>query len=104
YLMQFGTWHDAADAPADPGAWLAAAQASDRRAWEAMGPADPTGMDAEANILRLLPRPVTVRVTEPVAPEVLTRLAHAAQTAGAPLSWSLSEEDRKSTRLNSSHV
>ncbi|HLS33115.1 MAG TPA: aldehyde dehydrogenase family protein, partial [Brevibacterium sp.] len=91
YLMQFGTWHDAADAPADPGAWLTAAQESDRRAWEAMGPADPTGMDAEANILRLLPRPVTVRVTEPVAPEVLTRLAHAAQTAGAPLSWSLSE-------------
>lgn len=93
YLMQFGTWHDAADAPKDPGAWLSAAQESDRRAWEAMGrPTDPTGMQSEANILRLLPRPVTVRVTEPVAPEVLARLAHAADTAGSPLSWSMTEQ------------
>ena len=93
YLMQFGTWHDAADVPQDPDAWLTAAQESDRRAWQTMGrPTDPTGMEAEANILRLLPRPVTVRVTDPVAPQVLARLAHAAQTAGAALSWSLSEQ------------
>ena len=93
YLMQFGTWHDAAGAPKDAGAWLTAAQESDRRAWATMGkPTDPTGLESEANILRLLPRPVTVRVTDPVAPEVLARLAHAAATAGAPLAWSLSEQ------------
>ncbi|WP_019158676.1 bifunctional proline dehydrogenase/L-glutamate gamma-semialdehyde dehydrogenase [Brevibacterium senegalense] len=87
YLMQFGTWHDAG--PADPDAWLDAAQASDRRAWEAMRPQDPTGLASEANILRVLPRPVTIRVTEAVAPQVLSRLAHAAQTAGSPVSWSV---------------
>ena len=87
YLMQFGTWHDAG--PTDPDAWLDAARASDLRAWEAMRPQDPTGLAAEANILRVLPRPVTIRVTEAVAPQVLARLAHAAQTAGSPVSWSV---------------
>ena len=87
YLMQFGTWHDAG--PTDPDAWLEAARASDLRAWEAMRPQDPTGLAAEANILRVLPRPVTIRVTEAVAPQVLSRLAHAAQTAGSPVSWSV---------------
>ncbi|SMY10702.1 proline dehydrogenase family protein [Brevibacterium jeotgali] len=87
YLMQFGTWHDAG--PADPGAWLAAAKESDRDGWESMRPADPTGLESEANILRVLPRAVTIRVTEAVAPQVLERLAHAATTAGAPLGWSL---------------
>ncbi|HJG80354.1 MAG TPA: aldehyde dehydrogenase family protein, partial [Brevibacterium senegalense] len=87
YLMQFGTWHDTG--PADPDAWLDAARASDLRAWEAMRPQDPTGLESEANILRVLPRPVTIRVTEAVAPQVLARLAHTAQTAGSPVSWSV---------------
>ena len=95
YLMQFGTWHDAG--PADPDAWLEAARASDRRAWEAMRPQDPTGLASEANILRVLPRPVTIRVTEAVAPQVLARLAHAAQTAGSPVSWSVVSQAAEST-------
>lgn len=87
YLMQFGTWHDAG--AADPAAWLEAAKESDRGAWDSMRPTDPTGLESEANILRVLPRAVTIRVTEAVAPQVLERLAHAATTAGAPLAWSL---------------
>jgi RHH-type proline utilization regulon transcriptional repressor/proline dehydrogenase/delta 1-pyrroline-5-carboxylate dehydrogenase len=90
YLQQFGTWHDAG--PADPDAWLESARASDLRAWESMRPQDPTGLESEANILRVLPRPVTIRVTESVAPQVLARLAHAASTAGAPIAWSLAPE------------
>ncbi|GAA4512092.1 bifunctional proline dehydrogenase/L-glutamate gamma-semialdehyde dehydrogenase [Brevibacterium yomogidense] len=87
YLMQFGTWNDAG--ATDPDTWLAASKESDRRAWEAMRPQDPTGLVSEANILRVLPRPVTIRVTEAVSPQVLERLAHAAETAGAPVSWSV---------------
>ena len=87
YLMQFGTWNDAG--ASDPDTWLAAAKESDRRAWESMRPQDPTGLVSEANILRVLPRPVTIRVTEAVAPQVLARLAHAAQTAGSPVTWSV---------------
>ena len=90
YLQQFGTWHDAG--PADPDAWFEAARASDLRAWESMRPQDPTGLESEANILRVLPRAVTIRVTEPVASQVLQRLAHAASTAGAPVAWSLAPE------------
>lgn len=87
YLMQFGTWNDAG--PADPQSWLEEAKASDRRAWESMRPADPTGLESEANILRVLPRAVTIRVTEPVAPQVFERLSHAAETAGTPVAWSV---------------
>ncbi|WP_084500390.1 proline dehydrogenase family protein [Brevibacterium album] len=87
YLKQFGTWQDASGTP--DAAWLARAQESDRRAWAEMGaPADPTGLVSEANIFRLLPREVTVRVTEPVAAEIAQRIAHAAATAGASLRWS----------------
>ncbi|GAA2095850.1 bifunctional proline dehydrogenase/L-glutamate gamma-semialdehyde dehydrogenase [Brevibacterium salitolerans] len=91
YLKQFGTWKDADSAGAQQpdAAWLARAQESDRRAWAEMGaPADPTGLTTEANIFRVLPRAVTVRVTEPVAPELAERVAHAAATADAPLRWS----------------
>ncbi|MEV0983030.1 bifunctional proline dehydrogenase/L-glutamate gamma-semialdehyde dehydrogenase [Brevibacterium sp. NPDC049920] len=91
YLMLFGDWSDGS---VRDEAWLDAARASDRRAWEQeFGRAsDPTGLTAEANIFRYLPRAVTVRVTAAALAVEVTRTAHAAQLAQAPITWSVSPD------------
>ena len=91
YLMLFGDWSDGS---VRDEAWLDAARASDRRAWEQeFGRAsDPTGLTAEANIFRYLPRAVTVRVTAAALALEVTRTAHAAQLAQTPVTWSVSPD------------
>ncbi|WAL39238.1 proline dehydrogenase family protein [Brevibacterium sp. BRM-1] len=119
YLMQFGSWHDASlpgapggagaeargggdqqarpgagpgDAEAAADAWLAAAYADDEGAWaHEFGIAhDPTGLHAEANIFRYLPRAVTVRVGKGADAHALARTLHAAATVGSRVLVSLS--------------
>lgn len=93
YLMLFGDWRDAelpGDAHATAGTgsdWLAKAYGDDEKVYrEFFGkPADPTDLQAEANIFRHLPRPVTIRVTPDAAGDHVRRTAHAGRTVGAPL-------------------
>lgn len=97
YLMMFGRWTDAENS-AGTSAWLDAARASDQLAWETeFGvPHDPTGLAAEANIFRYLPRFTTLRVSAgaldtgaEVAQAAMRRCAQAAVQVGAAFAWSI---------------
>ncbi|GAA1999367.1 bifunctional proline dehydrogenase/L-glutamate gamma-semialdehyde dehydrogenase [Brevibacterium samyangense] len=96
YLMLMGAWNDDTNGldARDPEAWFAAARESDAEAFatEFGAPADPSGLHAEANILRYRPRTTVLRVTADAAPVHVRRAAHAAATVGAPLHWSLAPE------------
>jgi RHH-type proline utilization regulon transcriptional repressor/proline dehydrogenase/delta 1-pyrroline-5-carboxylate dehydrogenase len=88
YLMLFG--HFADDGNQD----LEAAKADDRYWFDReFGAAkDLTGLNAEANIFRYRPRPVTLRVTAEASLFDLERSLHAAQTVGAPVQLSVAED------------
>jgi RHH-type proline utilization regulon transcriptional repressor/proline dehydrogenase/delta 1-pyrroline-5-carboxylate dehydrogenase len=84
YVAEFGVWREA-EVTDDPGAWLAAARASDFAAWnEEFGrDHDPSGLRVEANILRY--RPVdtyTVRVGHGAKDHEVKRVIAAARVAG----------------------
>lgn len=104
YLMQFGTWHN--DPVGASGAqagdeWLNWAYADDERAWNAeFGVAhDPTGLAAEANVFRYLPRPVSIRVTASARPDALARTLHAAATVGSSVTVWLSPDAAQRAEL-----
>ncbi|MBO3101445.1 proline dehydrogenase family protein [Cellulomonas fengjieae] len=85
YVAQLGDWWDAPDVPQDDAAWLAWAQADDERVWadELSRPHDPSGLRAEANILRYLPlTELTVRAGDAARAREVDRVCHAARTAG----------------------
>lgn len=90
YVAQLGRWSDdGAVVPprtADPGGWLAWAQADDERALALLTtPCDPSGLRAEENLFFL--RPVdrlTVRVGTGALPVEVARVLAAARRAGVP--------------------
>ncbi|GMA25022.1 hypothetical protein GCM10025864_27810 [Luteimicrobium album] len=95
YVAQLGAWRDALAPdggpvpPRDdePEAWLAWAEADDRRAWDSVFSRahDPSGLRAEENSLRYRPVDVlTVRVGEGARGVEMRRVLHAARTAGVP--------------------
>ncbi|KGM10109.1 aldehyde dehydrogenase family protein, partial [Cellulomonas carbonis] len=96
YVAQLGRWEDAADAPGDEAAWLAAARADDARVWASVFAAehDPSGLRAEADVLRYRPVPqLTVRVGDDARGRDVTRVLDAAATAGVPVTVSTAAQE-----------
>ncbi|MBO3162016.1 aldehyde dehydrogenase family protein, partial [Dermatophilus congolensis] len=104
YVMLMGTWHDAdaisapsttdpvvmrmaaaAQLDEDDTAWLAAAAASDIRAWEEefSTPRDQTGLTTEANLFRYRPADIALRISQDAPTREIARAALAARTTGA---------------------
>ncbi len=81
------------EVPEEEAAFLRRAAASDLDAWEGFfgTPYDATGLWAEHNVLRHLPRPVTVRLAEGGSPVDLVRCLHAGLVVGAPLTVSTAD-------------
>ncbi|TFV85341.1 aldehyde dehydrogenase family protein [Microbacterium sp. dk485] len=115
YLFGFGTWTDAAPSadgrldafattalaavPEDDRAWLAAALATDERAWrEEFGLArDVSALETEQNVLRYAPVAVTVRIED--APwRSLVRVVAAGARAGADLTVSTASDPAPAVR------
>ncbi|GAA3802744.1 proline dehydrogenase family protein [Cellulomonas soli] len=86
YVAQLGTWTDGPDVPAGDAAWLAWAQADDRRVWARWGTdQDPSGLLPEENTLRHLPVPgLTIRVGDGAPAREVARVQHAAAVVGVP--------------------
>ncbi|ROS31257.1 proline dehydrogenase family protein [Cellulomonas sp. PhB150] len=96
YVAQLGTWADAPEVPTDDEGWLAWAAADDERAWaEVFGTEnDPSGLRAEANVLRYRPLPaLVVRVRPGAGGRELDRVLHAAEVAGVPVTVSTEPDD-----------
>jgi len=96
YVAQLGAWADRTPADggpvpareAEPEAWLAWAEADDRRAWETVFARahDPSALRAEEDALRYRPVDVlTVRVGDDARDVEVRRVLHAARTAGVPV-------------------
>ncbi|SNV19734.1 1-pyrroline-5-carboxylate dehydrogenase [Dermatophilus congolensis] len=105
YVMLMGTWHDTdttSSTPTSPApvvtqlataaqldendtAWLAAAAASDSRAWEKefSTPRDRTGLTSEANLFRYRRADVALRISQDAPAREIARAALAAHTTGA---------------------
>lgn len=91
YVAQLGRWADAADAPADPSAWLDRACRDDSRFWreELAVTHDPSALGVESDVLRYRPVPhLTVRAGADAAEHHVTRVLHAAAVAGVPVTVS----------------
>lgn len=82
-------------------AHLEAALRSDRRDWESLyrTPADSTALTVERNMLRYLPTPVTVRLTENGKPRDLLRVAAAGLRTGAKVTVSTDKLDPSMQQL-----
>ncbi len=102
YVAQLGRWSaplpppDATDDDPEVEAWLAAAEASDARAWaDEFGVAhDPTGLFCEDNLFRYRPLPATVIRLEAGTPAwIERRLVAAARRCGADVAISRGEEE-----------
>jgi len=95
YLIHLMDWADAEHVPdreADPEAWLAEAQHSDREHWSStFAPRDVQEIHGEINLLRYLPLPVTVRAAAVTRTVELARVLHAAATVGAAVEVSLAD-------------
>ncbi|RWR16304.1 aldehyde dehydrogenase family protein [Microbacterium enclense] len=109
YLFGFGTWADAepsarrvsdalvgpasAAVPAEDREWLASALASDAAVWtqQFSRPVDVTGLEAEQNVLRYAPVPVTVRL-EDASDTALVRVVAAGVRAGSAVTVSAGRE------------
>ncbi|MEM9562430.1 MAG: bifunctional proline dehydrogenase/L-glutamate gamma-semialdehyde dehydrogenase [Actinomycetota bacterium] len=102
YVAQLGRWSaqlpppDAPDDDPEVETWLAAAEASDARAWaEEFGVShDPTGLFCEDNLFRYRPLPAIVIRVEAGTPRwVERRLAAAARRCGASVAVSRGEDE-----------
>jgi RHH-type proline utilization regulon transcriptional repressor/proline dehydrogenase/delta 1-pyrroline-5-carboxylate dehydrogenase len=92
YIAQLGTWHPTPESDAtaadDGEAWLQAAKASDRLAWDQHFSVshDPTGLFCEENTFRYRPLSrVAVRVGSDIDPVIVRRIGAAAEQCGVPL-------------------
>jgi RHH-type proline utilization regulon transcriptional repressor/proline dehydrogenase/delta 1-pyrroline-5-carboxylate dehydrogenase len=93
YVAQLGRWADSPDVPTEDDAWLAWARADDRRvlAEEILVAHDPSGLDAESNVLRYRPVPhLTVRVGAAARERDVARVLAAAELLAVPVTLSRS--------------
>ena len=85
--------------------WLLAAARSDALVWDTVlsQPVDPSGLAAEANVLRRLPAPLTIRGLTGARAVDVFRVALAALRVGTPVAVSLAPSTDWADRLRGNH-